>query len=186
MGTKEPSSPASPPVLGFGPAAAAGAAKTPADCHRGQGEVLAPACLSHLAEHHPAISASEPHAVATPKPPESLQPLGPKRCPIHEMPFICKLQTVSHISKRFPVFLSCHPHRHILLPPAFTELFGTALDWSRLQSVQLATEKSTERGKGAHTSLQKCLSLHFCLIRNGLTSCMVDELYIDDSILLAV
>ena len=85
-----------------------------------------------------------------------------------------------------PNFLSRHPHRHFLLPPAVTELFGTALDWSRLQSMQLAAEKSMEQGKGVHTSLQKCLGLHFCLIRNGLTSCMVDGLYIDDSILPAV
>ncbi|XP_015452974.1 paired mesoderm homeobox protein 2B [Pteropus alecto] len=58
----------------------------------------------------------------------------------------------------------------------FTELFGTALDWSQLQSTQLTAEKSTEQGKDAHTSVQKCLGLHFCLIRNGLTSCMVDGL----------
>lgn len=96
------------------------------------------------------------------------------------MPFICKLQTVSHISQLFP----SPPHyRRFLLPPAFTELFGTALDWSHLQSMQLAAEKSMEQGKGVHTNLQKCLGLHFRVIRNALTSCMVDGLYIDDSIL---
>lgn len=77
------------------------AATTCSDCPGGQSDFLAPPCLSHLAEHHPAISASEPHTVATPNP-ESLQPFGPERCPIPEMPFhLQTLQNVSHVSQLF-------------------------------------------------------------------------------------
>lgn len=106
---------------------------------------------------------------------------------IHEMPFICKLQTVSHISKRFPVFLSP------ATPSGIFFFHQLSLNFSALLWIGVHCSRATgygevyrERGKGAHTSLQKCLGLHFCLIRNGLTSWMVDELYIDDSILLAV
>lgn len=87
--------PCSPfPLVSLGSAAAA---TTRADCLRHQGDFLAPACLSHLAERHPAVKASRLHIVATPNP-ESLQSLGPERCPIHEMPFHHKLCKLSHFA----------------------------------------------------------------------------------------
>lgn len=175
-----PSSPPSLRVLGFG----LPRATTRADCPRGQGDVLAPACLSHLAKHHPAISASEPHTVATPNP-ESLQPLGPERRPIHEMPFHPQtLQTVSYFAT-LPFFSLPSP------PLAFsssTSFHRTSWHCFGLESTAVhATDcrQIYRAKKGIHTSLQKCLGPHCCLIRNGLTSCRVDGLYIDDSILQA-
>lgn len=142
------------------------------------------ACLSHLVEHHPAICASNPHTVATLHlnlcSHSALKDALYMRCL-----FIRSLCKLCHVFRNLSLFFSLltSPHRHFL-PPAFTELFGTALDWSQLQSTQMAAEKPTQQGKDVHTSLRKCL--HFCLIRNGLTSCTVDGLYIDDSILRAV
>lgn len=122
------------------------------DCPCGQSDFLPPACLFPLAGHHPTISASESHTVATPNP-ESLQPLGPERCPIHEMPFHPQtLQTVFHTSQLsfFSLPPTATPTRRFLLPPAFTELFGTALDWSQLQSNCWLQRNLPSKGK-AHT-----------------------------------
>ncbi|KAF6372039.1 hypothetical protein mRhiFer1_009776 [Rhinolophus ferrumequinum] len=157
-----PSSPAFPPVLGLGPLRRRLAPTVPA----AKVTSSRPFACATSQNTIPPLAHPNPTQLQLPTPNlcsrSALKDALYMRC----LSSAKTLQTVSHISQLFPFFLSRHPHRHFLLPPAFTELFGTALDWSQLQSTQLAAEKSTEQGKGAHTSLQKCFGLHFCLIRN--------------------
>lgn len=108
-----------------------------------------------------------------------------ERCPIHEMPFHPQtLQTVSSFAA-LPFFSLPSP------PPAFsssTSFYRTFWHCFGFESIAVHATGCGEINraeKGVRTRLQKRLGLHFCLIRNGLTSCMVDGLYIDDSILQA-
>lgn len=136
--------------------------------------------VPHLAGNHLAISATDRHTVAIPKP-ESSQPLGPERCPVHEMPSHPQtLQTVSHISQRS--FFSL-----LTPPPAFSS--STSFDgtfWHCFASESVAVPCSwlqrnlPSKGK-AHTRLQKVSRLAFLIAWSELDStCRVDGLYIDD------
>lgn len=149
-----PSSLAFPPVLGFGPLRRRLAQTVPA---------------AKVTSSRPLACPTSPNTIpplAHPNPTQ-LQLLTPNLCSHSALKEALDMRCLSSANSAncvsyfatLPFFFSpANPHRHFLLPPAFTELFGTALDWSQLQSTQLAAEKSKEKGK-ARTQVCRSVSV---------------------------
>lgn len=116
-----------------GPCALATAEMAHSDCPGSQSDFLEP-CLPvpNSPETISPLAQLIPHTVAMPEP-NLRSRLALKDALYRRYLFTLKLCKPCLIFHSAPFFLSRHPHRHFLLPPAFMELFGTALLWSQLQ-----------------------------------------------------